>query len=144
MNPSEAQEIGKVEPTINISSRGPKRKRSIGVVAGGVAGAVLVAGIVVLLAGLAPPSGLPSSVSLPAFEQTIKADITAPTSRGGFGVPGVASVTCVMPSSWKPGKTFACFAFRSGDIELGSVRGVVRPTTPGKPWNAELDWNGGA
>jgi hypothetical protein len=135
---------GRARVPDKVSRRGPKRKRSIAAVSACVTVAVLAAGIVVFITGLAPSSGLPHNVSLSAFEQVIKEDVAEPTSRGGFDVPSVASVTCLMPSSWTPGKTFICYAFRKGDIELGSVGGVVRPPTPGKPWNADLDWNGGA
>jgi len=104
---------------------------------------IVAAGVYVLTAGLAP-SGLPRGTSLKAFEQTIEADIVAPSSEGGFGAPGVVSVTCVMPSSWLAGKTFTCLAFRADDIEAGSLSGVVRPYRHDRHWDAALEWNAGA
>jgi len=135
--------VAQSRPTRRISARELKRRRSFWVVSGLVVGAIVAAGVVVLIAGLAP-SGLPDGTSLTAFELAIKTDIAGPTSRGGFNVPGVASVRCLMPPSRKPGETFTCYAFRKGYLELGSISGVVRPATPGKAWNAELEWNGGA
>lgn len=105
--------------------------------------AIVAAGTYVLTAGLAP-SGLPRGTTLKAFEQRIEADIVAPSSHGGFGVPAVASVSCSMPSSWSAGKTFTCLAFRADDIEAGSLSGVVRSYRADGQWDAALEWNGGA
>ncbi len=104
---------------------------------------VLIAAGVVLDAGFAP-SGLPAGTSLASFEASVRRELVSSKTRGGLGVQGVASVTCVLPARWKPGASFSCLAFRADDVELGSVAGVVRVANAGQPWRARLEWNAGA
>lgn len=38
---------------------------------------------------------------------------------------GAGSVSCNMPSNWKPGVTFKCFVYTGSSKELGTVTGTV-------------------
>ena len=124
------------------SSPAPRRNRLFWFVTGALVGAVITVGVVVLVASLTKtPSGLPPGTSsLSAFEQTMKADLVGPKSRGDFDVSGVSSVSCIMGSRWTPGEKFTCYAFRKNSNQLGTFSGVVLPTTPGEAWNADLNW----
>jgi hypothetical protein len=128
---------------VKVGGIGTRARRTVRVIEAAVVAAILAAAIYVLTAGLAP-SGLPRGTSLQAFERRIEAEIVAPNSRGGFGVSGVESVSCSMPSSWSTGKTFTCLAFRADEIEAGSLSGVVRSYRRDGQWDAALEWNGGA
>ena len=126
-----------------MSVPGARPKWIVRMIEAAVAASILVAGGYVLSASFGP-SGLPRGTSLAAFERAIGAEIAAPVSAGGFGVPGVVSASCVMPSSWTAGRSFTCLAFRAHDVEAGSLSGVVRPYRRDGHWNAALEWNGGA
>lgn len=124
------------------SRRSPGRAKRLAAAA--LVGVLVVAVLVFALGALlGKPAGLPTGLTLAAFQQQVARDLAKPGSLGGFAVSGVASVSCVPPDSWTPGKSFTCFAYRKDDVELGTVSGVVRPTLAGGAWSANLTWNAG-
>ena len=84
----------------------------------------------------AHPGGLPNGISLTTFDKSIKGDLAA----SPFRISGIASVSCVLPNSWVPGKTFTCYAYGSSNIGLGTVTGTVEPTQPKYAFEANLVW----
>jgi hypothetical protein len=89
----------------------------------------------------AHPGGLPNGYSQTAFDSYIKSDLVA----SPFRISGIASVSCVMPNSWVPGKTFTCYVYgSSSNIELGTVTVTVTPTPSGRAFAANLVWRPGA
>ncbi len=85
---------------------------------------------------VAQPAGLPNGISLTTFDKSIKGDLAA----SPFRISGIASVSCVLPNSWVPGKTFTCYAYGSSNIGLGTVTGTVEPTQPKYAFEANLVW----
>lgn len=60
------------------------------------------------------------------------------TDSGRAHIPGVHTVSCIMPSSWIPGKTFVCFAYGSGGHALAQMDGTVLPNSGGRfAWNEQ-------
>jgi hypothetical protein len=84
----------------------------------------------------AHPGGLPNGYSQTAFDSYIKSDLGSTP----FRISGIASVSCVMPNSWVPGKTFTCYTYDSSDVGLGTVTGTVEPTPSGRAFAANLVW----
>jgi hypothetical protein len=123
---------------------GERRSRAKRLIATALLGASVAAILLYTLAPLASkPVGLPTGVTLAAFQRQLARDLAKPESRGGFDVAGVASLECVPPASWTPGKSFTCFAFRKDDVELGTLSGRVRASLAGAAWSASLKWNAG-
>jgi hypothetical protein len=85
---------------------------------------------------VAAQPGLPSGYSQTAFDRTVKSDLAG----APFRISGIASVSCVMPNSWVPGKTFTCYVYDSSNTELGTATGTVVPTLPNYAFNANLVW----
>ena len=85
-------------------------------------------------------AGLPNGYSQTAFDKSTKSDLAG----SPFLISGIASVSCVMPNSWVPGKTFTCYVYGSSNIELGTVTGTVLPDAPGRAFKANLVWTPGA
>jgi hypothetical protein len=104
-------------------------------------GRILIVLVLLTIGGVwlfhkAHPGGLPNGVSLTAFDGSIKSDLAS----APFRISGIAAVSCVMPNSWVPGKTFTCYAYASSKVELGTVTGTVVPTPPNYAFEANLVW----
>ncbi len=99
---------------------------------------VVVGGLVLRHSG---PSG-GSGPSLFGLTSTVKAQI-AGNGSDSLKVPGVASVVCDPPNSWRTGEHFTCTASGSTGSTIGSYDGTVEPDpSPGKyQWNAS--WHPG-
>ena len=107
------------------------RRLLVGIGVGLVAAAALTLVLVGVLGAASNPA--PSASTL---QSSVKGDITS-----HWHISGVTAVSCVMPSSWMPGKTFTCYAYRSNGSSPGAARGTVLPSSQngGAPeWN--LQW----
>lgn len=123
-------------PTRSLWYRQRANQVKIGIVA------ILIIVGVVWLVHRVHPGGLPNGVSLSQFESSVKGQL-ASTGTSGFSVSNVASVSCIMPNSWVPGRTFTCYAFKSSGSQLGTVTGTVLPTQANYSWNADIHWLAG-
>ncbi|HVC39702.1 MAG TPA: hypothetical protein VNH20_07015 [Candidatus Dormibacteraeota bacterium] len=93
----------------------------------GASAAIVLAAIVAGCGGSGP--------SLSSMEGKVKSEVGS-----HWGVSGIASVSCVMPSSWNPGKTFTCYVYEASGTSLGVAHGTVLPPQGGysQAWN--LQW----
>lgn len=101
--------------------------------------ALLVGGFVLGACGSSSSGGLPSGVTLSRFEAS---NLHQARARGadGFDVPSARSVSCIMPTSWQPGKTATCYVYDKSGVELGTITDTALPTQGSNAANWNAHW----
>lgn len=114
---------------------------------------LLLVGMVTAACGSGGPSAASSSSStVSSTTQAVKSetgptltDLTSSvqgqitgTGPNDFGVGGVSKVTCVLPTTWRSGVRFKCFAYDFAYDEMGQYDGKVAPASGGAPqWSGQ-------
>jgi hypothetical protein len=94
-------------------------------------------GITLAVIGLLLANSGRSGPSLSGLTSSVKTQI-AGDGPDSLKVPGVSSVVCHPPKSWRTGESFTCFAYSATGSTIGKYEGTVAPNSPsGQPeWNA--------
>jgi hypothetical protein len=111
----------------------PVRRMAVVILAIALVGATSVG----VWEGASPPTSTTSGPTLEQLTAQVQQEVTG-TGPNAFGVVGVSSVVCHLPSSWRAGSPFRCEVDGSSMKELGYFDGTVDSTTVPGQWR----WNG--
>jgi hypothetical protein len=89
--------------------------------------------------GASSSTATPDGPSLAQITTQVQENVTG-TGANEFGVTGVSSVRCHLPSSWEAGKTLTCDVLGPSQVVLGRYIGTVQPTTSSGAWRWEGEW----
>jgi hypothetical protein len=90
--------------------------------------ALLLGGFALSACGFSYSAGLPSAVTVAPGDTTLSSFEAANLSglSQDFGVSAAHSVSCIMPTSWRPGKKATCYVYNASGVLLGTLTDTVR------------------
>ncbi len=89
--------------------------------------------------GTSSSTSTPDGPSVTLMTTEVQRVLTG-TGADEFGVAGVSSVQCHLPSSWAAGKTFTCEVFGSSKNVIGHYDATVESTTSSGDWQWKGVW----